>query len=315
MRWLRAPLLHFLLLGGGLFWLDGWRRPAAALAPARVPMVVTSARIQQLRDDFTRTTGLPVTPDDERALVAREIDDELLYREALARGLDHGDRSVRWQLAEKMRFLAGDEHAGDDDGLAARARALGFDRDDPVIRRMLIEKVRLLEKAALAVAPVAATDLEAYRVRHAEQYRQPGRVTLWHVFLARRPGRALEAEARRLLGRLQAEALTPVQAVALGDGFPLASYLRAQSERQLAGVFGPAFAGAVMATAPGAWAGPIASAHGLHLVRVDTVEPEQEAPLETVRPQVIEAFRREQAAARLASLVARLRHDTVVRVE
>lgn len=315
-RWLRLPLVHFLLLGGVLFWADGWRRPADAPVATREPVTVTAARIRVLREEFTRTTGLPVTPDDERALVAREIDDELLYREALARGLDHGDRSVRWQLAEKMRFLtAHDEPGGDTEALVARARALGLDRDDPVIRRMLIEKVRLLVKAAVASAPPGAADLEAYLARHADRYRQPDRVSLWHVFVARRAGRALEAEAGQLLERLRRHALPPAEAAALGDGFPLGSHLRAQSERQLAAVFGPGFAAAVMTTTPGAWSGPIASAHGVHLVRVEEVEPGQLPPLALVRAPVTEALWREQATARLGELVARLRRETAVRVE
>jgi hypothetical protein len=109
--------------------------------------------------------------------------------------------------------------------------------------------------------------------------------------------------------------MAPAEAVTLGDGFPLAAHLRAQSERQLAGVFGPAFAAAVMATAPGAWAGPIASAHGLHLVWVEAVLPGQEAPLDAVRAQLTLAVRRERAAARIGALVDRLRRETVVRVE
>ena len=314
-RWLRAPLLHFVLLGGALFVLDGWRRPAASRVPVPRAVVISAARVRELRDEFTRTTGLAVSPDDDRALVAHAVDEELLYREALARGLDQDDRSIRWQLIEKMRFLAGAEHGGDDGALLARARSLGLDRDDPVIRRMLIEKVRLLEKASAADAPIADAELQAYLTQHVDQYRQPARVSLWQVFLARSAGRAVDADAHRLLARLRAEHLPAVQAVAFGDGFPLASHLRAQSERQLAAVFGETFAGAVMAATPGDWIGPIASAHGLHLVQIEAVEPGAPASLADVRPQVTDALRRERAAARLTALVERLRAGTAVEVD
>src|SRR3989304_6172287 len=102
MRWLRAPLLHFLALGALLYALDGrGQRPEASPAP-RVSreIVVTADQVRQLREDYARETGPPVTAADEAALVARAVDEELLYREALARGLDRGDRSVAWRLVE-----------------------------------------------------------------------------------------------------------------------------------------------------------------------------------------------------------------------
>lgn len=100
-----------------------------------------------MRAAFTRETGTTPTPDDERALLRREIDAELLYREALALRLDRNDRSIRWQLVKKMSFFEGVEASPDDDALDRMARDPGFDRDDPVIRRMLVEKVRLLARA------------------------------------------------------------------------------------------------------------------------------------------------------------------------
>ena len=77
LRWLRAPLLHFLVGGAVLFWL--WHGDAAA------PIVVTAADVARLRTDYTRETGLEPTPDDEAALIDKTIEEELLYREAVAR--------------------------------------------------------------------------------------------------------------------------------------------------------------------------------------------------------------------------------------
>src|SRR5215813_14973483 len=106
-RWLRAPLLHFVVGGAALFGVVRmYDRPAVA------PVYVSADDVSRLRLDYTRESGLEPTAADEAALVDKAIDEELLFREALARGLDRHDASVRNWLVEQMRVLSDD--AGDD---------------------------------------------------------------------------------------------------------------------------------------------------------------------------------------------------------
>jgi hypothetical protein len=307
---LRSPLLHFVAVGASLF-AATFVRPAGPPAPE--PVVITAACVRQLRDDYIRATNLTATAADDRALVARAVDDELLYRDALARGLDRDDRTIRWQLAQKMRFLGdGDDEAGGDAAALARdAAALGLARDDPMIRRMLLEKVRLLVKDTVAREPVGDDELRAYLAHHADAYRAPSRVTFRHVFLSRaRRGAGLESDARGLLARLRAGTAEP-----RGDGFPLGSTLRAQTPAGVAAVFGDDFAAAIATMPIGAWSGPLASPYGLHLVRVDAVERADVPPLDVVRDRVLAAIRRERTHARLAARLAELRRTHSVDVE
>ena len=58
------------------------------------------------------------------------------------------------------------------------------------------------------------------------------------------------------------------------------------TERQLAGVFGSEFAIAIVGLSVGEWSGPIASPFGLHLARVDQLEPERPSTLDEVRDAV-----------------------------
>src|SRR5207245_10447592 len=116
------------------------------------------------------------------ALVEKAIEEELLVREALARGLDRNDRSVRNWLVEQMRVLS-DDTTDDSDRLYARARVLGLDRTDLVVRRILVQKMRLLA-ARTGERPPSDADLEALYADHRNEYRPPARVTFWHVFLA-----------------------------------------------------------------------------------------------------------------------------------
>src|SRR5512139_4203924 len=104
---LRAPALHFLLLGGLLFAASSL---TAAPEPAalREPIVITTARIEEIREDYRRTVGTAPTPRELAALLNKEADDEMLYREALLLGLDRGDPAVEFRVIEKMEFLYGE---------------------------------------------------------------------------------------------------------------------------------------------------------------------------------------------------------------
>ena len=301
--WLQPPLLHF-LAGGALLYL-AVGRPAAAPDAAAAPLVITAAEVDQLRSAYTRETGLQPTADDEAALVERALEEELLFREAVARGLDRHDRSVRNWLVEQMRVLA-DDASADADGLYARALELGLDRKDLVVRRILVQKIRLLAARA-GEESVGEAELRAFHHQHASDYQVPDRVDLRHVFLRReRPGEEAHAAARRLLVALRAPA-TGAPAPPAGDPFPVPPRLTGQSRVQLEKLFGAAVAAQVMGGAVGTWIGPLDSPAGIHLMRIDATHPGGVARYETVRGRVLERFREQRRAARLADLLHALK--------
>src|SRR5262249_30114133 len=121
--WLREPLLHFLVLGVALFALH---RVIAPRPPGRT-IAVTPEVAEGLARDHERRTRAAPSADERRALIDRYVESELLYREALALGLDRGDTIVRRRLVQKMQFVletAGDgEQPGDDELRALIARA------------------------------------------------------------------------------------------------------------------------------------------------------------------------------------------------
>jgi peptidyl-prolyl cis-trans isomerase C len=105
----REPLLHFLVLGAALFALDGWRRPARRASrdsdSVSVSVVITAAKRAELVEEWTRVQGKPPSVEEQEHLVQSWIDEEILYREGIARGLDRGDARVRKRVAEKMGFV------------------------------------------------------------------------------------------------------------------------------------------------------------------------------------------------------------------
>ena len=297
MRWLRVPLVHFLAGGAALFWLFH-ARPAERPAP----IVVTATDVERLRLDYTRETGLPATSADEAALVDRTIEDELLFREAVARGLDRNDRSVRNWLVEQMRVLTDD--AGDADRLYARARELGLDRTDLVVRRILVQKMRLLASRTGERRPTDA-DLADFYAAHREEYRPPDRVTFWQVF-ARRSDEAQLVRAR---------ADAPEAAVRHGDSFAVPPHVIAYSAAQVEKVFGAEIATAVMREAAHTWIGPLPSPYGVHLVWIEAREPGTPPPLAAVRERLVERWQDEQRAVRVGALLHDLARRYPLEVE
>ena len=103
---LREPLLHFLVLGAGLFVLYGVVGKLADERSDRI--VVTEAKIGNLAEVFERTWRRPPTPAELDGLIEDHLKEEIFYREALALGLDRDDTVIRRQLRLKMQFISED---------------------------------------------------------------------------------------------------------------------------------------------------------------------------------------------------------------
>src|SRR5580765_607773 len=107
-RWLREPLLQFLVAGALLF--AGYRmlHPEAYRPTDDNRIEVTADDLRQLEIAWAAQWHRPPTPDEMRGLVDARVREEILYREALSLGLERGDSIVKRRLAQKMEFLAGD---------------------------------------------------------------------------------------------------------------------------------------------------------------------------------------------------------------
>src|SRR5262245_821277 len=105
-RWLREPLVHFLLLGAGIFALASLVGDPAGGRAERIRL--GPAEVELLRQGFERTWRRPPTPAELAGLVEERVREEVYYREALALGLDRDDTIVRRRLRQKLEFLAED---------------------------------------------------------------------------------------------------------------------------------------------------------------------------------------------------------------
>ena len=106
LRLVKDPLVHFLLLGGLLFLLFAWRGEPDTTDPHEI--VIADEDVQSMWQALAILQGHVPTRDEMWAMLEPIIKEEILYREALALGLDQNDSQVRARLAEKMLFLTQD---------------------------------------------------------------------------------------------------------------------------------------------------------------------------------------------------------------
>lgn len=105
-KWLREPLLHFLLLGLGLFLVYGWIGGPAEGEGGNI--VITQGRIEQLTVGFLRMHQRLPDNNELDDLIDDAIREEIYYREAKALGLDGDDTIVRRRLRQKLEFVSQD---------------------------------------------------------------------------------------------------------------------------------------------------------------------------------------------------------------
>jgi len=239
-------------------------------------IVITATQVEALAENFARTWMRPPTEEELRGLVEDYVAEEVYYREAIAMGLDRDDTVIRRRLRQKMEFIS--------------------------------------EGVAEAVEPTDA-QLQAYLEQHAEKFVEPSRLTFQQVFLStERRGDAVRGDAERVLADLAAgrEAGDPQ---ALGDPTLLPPAMDDAAPRDVANVFGTDFATALDEAPVGQWSGPLQSAFGLHVVRVDQRTPGVAPTLEAIRPIVVREWQAEQKRDANAAFLAALRSKYEIRIE
>lgn len=103
----REPLLHFLVAGAALFGLHHALARGDGGAEGAARIVVDRGVRAELADAIAHRYGRPATEAEVDAAIDAWIDEEVLYREALERGLDQGDPRVRALVASTMDSVIG----------------------------------------------------------------------------------------------------------------------------------------------------------------------------------------------------------------
>lgn len=301
MRWLRQPLLHFVLLGLLLFFGSQYleqrmRQPIDALE---------ADTVQQLHDDWVRQTGRLPSRQQLQALKRQELENRMLYAEALRRNYHRDDTVVLQRLLRDAEFLGIE---GSDEEKIRSALALGVHQSDEVIRRRMIQRIEQAGRQRY-YSEAEESDLRALYDSEMERWRLPARLAFSHRFYSvdrdGDPARRAAAD----LARLQDTDPSPEVVATLGDPFLHGRDFRNQSLQDLTFLFGAQFSDALRMQEldTGSWFGPIPSAYGVHLIRIDSITPERIQAYADVLPQLRALWRERQERESLRRYIDELR--------
>jgi hypothetical protein len=106
-KWLKEPLLHFLIIGAMIFTLFSIVNKEESTVSGN-KIVVSTADVERLSANWSKRWNRLPTETELQGLVESYIREEVYYREALALGLDQDDTILRRRLMQKMEFLTND---------------------------------------------------------------------------------------------------------------------------------------------------------------------------------------------------------------
>jgi len=255
-RWLREPLLHFLLIGITVFAVYAYTHRGRGGVESSRQITLSLDELGQMDMYFESQWHRQPTPAEFQAMVEDKVREEVLYREALAMGLDKDDTIVKRRMAQKMQFLA--------------------------------------EDVAAAHEP-SAVELKAWFEKNGNKFALPSRYSFRHLYFSPdKRGKNAQEEAAKTLAKIAGQPEDSKLAVSLSDRFMFQDYYGDRAPEALAKEFGPQFVVALEKLKPGSWQGPIESGYGWHLVYVDTVIPGRIPAFEEMEPDVKTAWLAEQ---------------------
>lgn len=251
---IREPLVHFLVAGATLFGAHAWLARGTATAADDPRHTV---RVSAADVDWLRQgfTRQWHRPPSEQELGVLSAD---LLREEL---------------------------------LAREAQSLGLADGDTIVRRRLAQKMLFMVEDAARLGDPSDEELKQFLVAHAALFTSWPRLSFEHVYFSRDRRSDAAADARAVQKGLASGHLDPRHS---GDRLLAGAQFADVDETVVANTFGTAFATEVFALAPGGWHGPIESGYGLHLVRVNRVEPGRLPEFAAVRNEILERWREQK---------------------
>ena len=286
--WARAvlhePITYFLVFGSALYLAHGWLNPDER-ENSRVINVDRDSltRFIQFRtQSFTDNAAVKLdnlSPDALSNVIEQYIQEEALYRQAVAYGMDVDDYVIKRRMVQKMEFLA--------------------------------------EGTAPAETSFTTSELEAYFERHRENYTVPAAVTFTHVFYsADRHGDAVDKLAQDMLETLTQNRVRFDQAPGYGERFPYQLNYVERTQEEVASHFGEVMAKAIFRLQPDKtrWQGPFRSKFGPHLVLVTRAQAARLPALVEVQGQVATELQRLREIERKQTAIDELIGSFEVRV-
>lgn len=279
MKILREPLLHFLLLGsvmfGAYYFVAG---QTSNNNEPREEIVVSEGQIDVLILGFEKVWQRLPTPRELEGLVQAHIREEVMYREALAMGLDRNDTIIRRRLQQKLEFLSED---------------------------------------IASLSTPTKEELEAFLAENPDRYRQQATVSFRQIYFnTSERGEQAETDAELLLNQLRDHSLDEDWIAEAGDRLlMIQDIFQNTSERDIRRELGTEFVQELASLPTGSWQGPIKSGFGLHLVYIESYIPGVVPPLNEIQEAVFSEWTLQKREETNEAFYTALRENYTITVE
>ena len=202
-------------------------------AGERREIAVTQGHVENLRAVFVRTWRRAPTAAELQGLIDDYVREEVLYREGVALGLDRDDAMIRGRVGQKLMYIA---------------------------------------NSAAAIEPTD-DELRVWYAAHESEFRSEPRYSFTNIYVGSSRQDSSESEAVDGLLKIAERRGPRADCSDLGDRTLLPYEVMEAEASAVARTFGDSFAAALPSLKTGAWHGPVRSAYGVHLVRVERVMP------------------------------------------
>lgn len=249
----RDPLFHFFILGIVIYALYFLFAGNSNDNSQENTIVVSTGEVTWMRDTWTKKMNRPPTQEELEAMINSNVEETVLYKEALKMGLD---------------------------------------ADDVIIRRRLSQKLRFLQEDLVKPQNPSDEELNTFFNTHINRYQADQKITVTQIFFDpdKREETTLE-DAKLTMAILNKMNFNKVNSNEYGDRFMLQSYYPNRTEVEMAKLFGSEFAKSIFQLDTGKWHGPILSGYGTHLVYIEQKLDPPTPNLESVRDLVLDDWK------------------------
>lgn len=255
MKFVKEPLLHFLIIGLLLFVVFDPQTASDNAGRIRVdnnqllPLIM--ARNPRIGPTEAKAYLESMASEERARLVEDFVREEVMYREAVALGLDENNYSARRRLIAQLEYIN-----------------QGF----------VHESLEIFEQ-----------DLLDHYQEHRDRYFAAAQITFTHVYFgSERHGEQTHAKATEELAHVNEKSLPFHLAASRGDHFLYHRNYVNKEREEVASHFGESFANEVfeLQSENTTWQGPLISAYGAHLVLVTSIKVGYFPALDEVRARV-----------------------------
>jgi len=191
----------------------------------------------------------------------------------------------------------------EEQALMREATRMGLGSDDTIIRRRLAQKMRFMIENVDAPQEPDEETLNSWFEANIGSFVNPETRSFSHIYFSpEKHGDNIDKNVKTVMNIVD-----DADWENLGDPFMLKRQFTRLSTVDVNRLFGAEFAAGVFNAQMTGWQGPIDSAFGRHLIKIDAMTPKITPDLQEVRPQVIRAWQdktqREANTQRLKDLI------------